>query len=246
MGIDKIGTLIRQYAGRYSSKFIRTKARIIDKIAYKPSLRKLEKCATSVEDLGNHKRLFLKGCSSNPLIFKGNQSIEEINRILQDHHIGMGGYELHNLQTAFETLPALKGRSIRAFLGRGGSSRAFLLDNNMVLKQTRTDFVDKAVTARNVRSAFDETLEAITSQIGDVGSRAYSLQEFGIPNVRYRGFLRLTRDLNARGAARDMDWHFGQCARFRDNRPTLWGKINPFGLTKVVDLGCIHPPVRNA
>ena len=242
MGINRIGTVIWNCVGKYGSKVKKIPSRIFDKIAYKPSLEKLEKCATSVEDFGNHKLLTYKNSISKQIIFNNNQNIEEINRILQEYHIGMGKYELLNLQTAFETLPALKGRNIRAFLGKGGSSKAFLLDNNMVLKQTRTDFVDKAVTARNVRPAFDETLEAITSQVGDVGSRAYSLQEFGIPNTKKHGFLRLTRDLRNKGTTFDLDWTTWQCARFRDNRPTLWGKINPFGLTKVVDLGCIHPP----
>ena len=88
--------------------------------------------------------------------------------------------------------------------------------------------------------------EAETYQIGTVGERTFSIQEFGIPNVNIFNFRFLTRRLKKNGYGIDIaDWDKRQCARFKDNRQGFLHRLNPFGVTKVVDLGCVHPPQNN-
>lgn len=218
---------------------------LLDKISYKPSVKKLRKCATSVEDFGDHEKLFIKYHPADPIIFNDNQGLDEIKNILIKHNLLSDSNiaMFTNAKLAFNTIPELKGRSIKAYLGHGGFSFAFLLDNNVVLKITKNDIIDSKVLSRNIRSAFDNTLEAPTRQIGIIDDKTYSIQEFGIPTTNKIAFRKLSNDLRQRGVTKfDIDWDTRQCARFKDARPTLWGRINPFGTLKVVDLGCIHPP----
>ena len=210
---------------------------VMNKICYKPSINKLRKSATSIENFGDYKKLFIMYHASDPIIFNKNLRIEEIKEILiKQNLVSEYNYVMfENMNHAFKTLRELNGRNIKAYLGHGGFSYAFLLDNNMVLKITRNDIIDKKVFSRNIRNAFNTDLEVPTNQIGIVNDRIYSIQEFGIPTTNKTAFNLLTNNLKNKGFKFDIDWEVRQCARFRDTRKTFWGRKEKRQLCKAVD-----------